>query len=69
MNSSKKIRKKLISFNLNNELDRHCLNILACVEKGQLNNFIKMAIYNYGRNRIAGLEDRSSTIFEDDIIE
>lgn len=67
----KRYDKKIVVYlDRNNELDQHCLNILANVKKGQYNNFIKMAIYNYGRNRIAGLENRSSTIFlEDEIID
>ncbi len=54
--------------NSNNELDRHCMNILANIKKGQYNQFIKMAIYSYGRNRILGLENQASTIFPDDEI-
>lgn len=67
----KRYDKKIVVYlDKNNELDQHCLNILANVKKGQYNNFIKMAIYNYGRNRISGLENRSSTIFmEDEIID
>lgn len=67
----KRYDKKIVVYlDRNNELDQHCLNILANVKKGQYNNFIKMAIYNYGRNRIASLENRSSTIFlEDEIID
>lgn len=59
-------RKTSITFNPKNELDKHCMNILACVKDGQRANFIKMAIYNYGRSRIRGLENLSSTVFEDD---
>ena len=59
----------VLYFNSENELDKHCMNILANIKKGQYNQFIKMAIYNYGRGRIVGLGDRSSTIFpEDEII-
>lgn len=67
----KKYDKRIVIYlDKNSELDQHCINILANIKKGQYNNFIKMAIYNYGRNRIAGLEDRSSTIFPgDEIIE
>jgi hypothetical protein len=67
MKSSKKVVRTLY-LNPNRELDKHCMNILTNIPKGQVNNFIKMAIYNYGRGRISGLEDRASTIFSDDEI-
>lgn len=41
----------VLYFNSENELDKHCMNILANIKKGQYNQFIKMAIYNYGNCR------------------
>lgn len=67
----KKYDKRIVIYlDKDRELDRHCMNILANVKNGQYNNFVKMAIYNYGRNRILGLDESSSTLFpEDEIME